>query len=222
MSCTIIIPTFNRKKFERLIEFNICSQTYKNIIEIIIADDGDEKEILTLNIPYQIKYIKCHRMSIGNKRNLLVENAKGEYIAHFDTDDIYFPTYIEHSIELMTEKKKNAVGTSDMYFLFKDGHTGAMRNPLLSMANEATLVYKKSFWEKGKFSQNNTSEGIKFLSGRHWEVAHSDIKKVMLCLCHEENTVDKEIWRKPNSIPIPCIEAYRKILTELGYICDKL
>ena len=217
MSCSIIIPTFNRKKFERLIEFNITNQTYKNIIEVIIADDGEENEALNLTIPYEIKYIKCQRMSIGNKRNILAENAKGEYIAHFDTDDIYFPTYIEHSIDLMIKKKKNAVGTSDMFFLFKDGHTGAMRNPLLSMANEATLVYKKSFWEKGKFSSNNTSEGIQFLTGRHWEVAHSDISKVMLCLCHEENTVNKDIWRKPNSIPAPSFKLYHKILTDLGY-----
>jgi glycosyltransferase involved in cell wall biosynthesis len=221
MSCSIIIPTFNRKKFERLIEFNITNQNYKNIIEVIIADDGEDSEALKLNIPYEIKYIKCPRMSIGNKRNILAENAKGEYIAHFDTDDIYFPTYIEHSIDLMKSKNKNASGTSDMYFLFKDGHTGAMRNPLLSMANEATLVYKKSFWEKGKFSSNNTSEGIQFLTGRHWEVAHSNITKVMLCLCHEENTVSKDIWRKPNSIQVPSLLAYHKILTDLGYNYDK-
>jgi len=218
MSCTIIIPTYNRKKFERLIENNINTQTYKNIIEVIIADDGDECERLDIKIPYKIKYIKCPRITIGNKRNLLVENATGEYIAHFDTDDIYFPTYIEHSIDLMKQKNKNAVGTSDMYFLFKDGHTGAMRNPLLSMANEATLVYKKSFWEKGKFSPNNTSEGIQFLKGRHWEVGHTDITKVMVCLCHSENTVNKDIWRQPNNIKTPSLESYHHLLTELEFI----
>ena len=218
MSCSIIIPTFNRKKFEKLIQFNICNQTYQNIIEVVIGDDGDESEHLNLTIPYKIKYIKCNRMSIGNKRNLLVEHCSGEYIAHFDTDDIYFPTFIEHSIETMIQKKKNAIGTSDMYFMFKDGHTGGMRNPLLSMANEATLVYKKSFWEGGKFSTNNTSEGIQFLKGRHWEVAHSEIDKVMLCLCHTENTVDKEIWRQQNNVQTPSLSAYHEILNDLGYV----
>ena len=53
MSCSIIIPTFNRKKFERLIEFNICNQTYKNIIEVVIVDDGNESENLELTIPYK-------------------------------------------------------------------------------------------------------------------------------------------------------------------------
>jgi glycosyltransferase involved in cell wall biosynthesis len=148
MSCSIIIPTYNRKKFEKLIEFNIKSQTYKHILEVIVADDGLESQRLDLKIPYPVVYIQCKRMSIGEKRNLLAEKAKGEYIAHMDSDDLYFPQYIESSIQLNVEKKKNATGTSDMIFLFKDGHCGSMRNALLSMANEATLVYKKSFWEK--------------------------------------------------------------------------
>ncbi len=103
MSCSIIIPTYNRKKFEKLIEFNIIQQTYKHIIEVLIADDGDESETLQINIPYPVKYIRCQRTTIGNKRNILVNEAKGEYIAHFDTDDIYFPQFIESSIKLMNQ-----------------------------------------------------------------------------------------------------------------------
>ena len=217
MSCSIIIPTYNRKKFEKLIEFNISSQTYPNILEVIVGDDGQDTQRLDIQVPYPVIYLRCPRMTIGEKRNMLVEKAKGEYIAHMDTDDIYFPQYIEHSIQLMKDKKKNVTGTSDMVFLFKDGHTGAMRNPLLSMANEATLVYKKSFWEKGHFSTNQTNEGISFLLGRHWETGHSDIREVMICLCHDENTVDKNVWRQPNSIPFPNCKVYYPYLKELGF-----
>ena len=58
MSVSIIIPTYNRKKFEKLIEYNINCQDYPNIVEVVIADDGDESEALELNIKYPIKYIK--------------------------------------------------------------------------------------------------------------------------------------------------------------------
>jgi glycosyltransferase involved in cell wall biosynthesis len=217
MSCSIIIPTYNRKKFEKLISFNICSQTYPDILEVIVGDDGPESQRLCLNIPYPVVYLRCPRMTIGQKRNRLAEQAKGEYIAHMDTDDIYFPQYIERSIGWMKEKKKTVTGTSDMIFLFKDGHSGSMRNPLLSMANEATLVYKKSFWERGAFSTDQTNEGISFLKGRHWEIGHSTIQDVMICLCHDENTVDKNVWRQPNNSMLPDYSNYYPYLKELGF-----
>jgi glycosyltransferase involved in cell wall biosynthesis len=217
MSCSIIIPTYNRKKFEKLIQYNIISQTYLNILEVIIADDGDESQHLELKIPYPIQYIRCPRMTIGNKRNLLCSRAKGDFIAHFDTDDIYFPTYLEYSITKLINDNKNAIGTSDMIFLYKDGQTGMMRNLLLSMANEATLVYRKTFWEKNNFSGQQSNEGIKFLEGRHWEISHADINKVMICLCHEDNTVDKNVWRQQPSAILPSYTSHSPILVEMGF-----
>jgi glycosyltransferase involved in cell wall biosynthesis len=214
-SCSIIIPTYNRKKFEKLIEYNVLCQTYQNILEIVIADDGDEDQVLELNIPYPINYIKCPRITIGQKRNLLVSRSKGVYIAHMDTDDVYLPTYIEHSISVLDSKKKDAVGTSDMVFIYPDGKTGSMRNPLLSMANEATLVYKKTFWEEKHFGETQSSEAIPFLQGRHWQTGHSDIKKVMICICHSTNTVDKNVWKTCPEVELPCYEKHKEILNKI-------
>jgi len=210
-SCSIIIPTYNRKKFEKLIEYNILCQTYPNILEVIIADDGDD-EMLELNIPYPINYIKCSRMTIGQKRNLLASKSKGVYIAHMDTDDVYLPSYIEHSVSILEKQKKNAVGTSDMIFIYADGKTGAMRNPLLSMANEATLVYKKSFWNEKQFGETQSSEAIPFLQGRHWQTGHSEIKKVMICICHSTNTVDKNVWKNCPEVELPNYKKHKEIL----------
>ena len=216
MSVSIIIPTYNRKKFERLIEYNINCQTYNNIVEVVVADDGDESQRLELNIKYPIKYIKCPRVTIGQKRNVLASSAKGEYIAHMDTDDIYFPTYISHSLEVLEKTKRDAVGTSDMIFMFADGTKGGMRNPYLSMANEATLVYKKSFWKELGFSEKQSSEGIQFLEGRHWQTAHSSINQVMICLCHSTNTVDKEPWRNNPVSGFPDFPEHQKILDSIS------
>ena len=216
MSCSIIIPTYNRKKFSRLISQNIRIQTYPNILEVIVADDGEESERLQLDVPYPIQYVRCERMPIGKKRNLLASLAKGHFIAHMDTDDVYLSSYLSTSIEKL--KTKEATGTSDMLFLFKDGYTGAMRNLLLSMANEATLVYTKRFWERGPFGTEMSSEGIPFLKGRHWEINHSNIHEVMVCLCHEGNTVDKEVWRKDEVIEIPPLPDHDALLKELGFV----
>ena len=216
MSVSIIIPTYNRKKFERLIEYNINCQDYPNILEVIIADDGDTDQRLELNIKYPIKYLTCARMTIGKKRNLMAQNATGKYIAHMDTDDVYFSTYLSHSIETLERKNKDAIGTADMIFVFSDGKKGGMRNPLLSMANEATLVYKKTFWQELGFSEQNSSEGIQFLLGRHWQIAHSIIHKVMVCICHSSNTVDKEPWRNCDISGFPDYSEHQKILDTIS------
>jgi len=68
MSCSIIIPTYHRKKFEKLIEYNLQLQTYYNIIEVIILDDGDD-EPLCIKTKYPILYYRVARCSIGAKRN---------------------------------------------------------------------------------------------------------------------------------------------------------
>jgi glycosyltransferase involved in cell wall biosynthesis len=216
-TCSIIVPTYNRKKFEKLIEYNILCQTYPNILEIVIADDGDD-EMLQLDIPYSINYIKCDRMTIGQKRNLLASKCKGMYIAHMDTDDVYLPTYIEHSISILENQKKDAVGTSDMVFIYPDGKTGSMRNPLLSMANEATLVYKKTFWDEKPFAESQSSEAVYFLKGRHWQTGHSDIKKVMICICHSTNTVDKNIWKTCPDVELPYYEKHKEILNAINLL----
>ena len=214
MSCSIIIPTYNRKKFEKLISFNIRCQDYPHILEVIVGDDGEE--MLELDIPYPIKYIKCPRITIGEKRNLLCHHASGKYIAHMDTDDIYFSTFISHTIGIIESEKKDAAGTSDMVFMYPDGKQGGMRNPFLSMANEATLVYKKSFWKEKGFSEQQSSEGISFLEGRHWKIGHTDVTKQMICLCHSSNTVDKNPWRDYNIGSFPNYDSHKSILEEIS------
>ena len=91
-----------------------------------------------------------------------------------------------------------------------------MRNPFLSMANEATLVYKKSFWEEKGFSEQQSSEGISFLEGRHWRIGHTDILKQMICLCHSTNTVDKTPWRDFNVDSFPSYDSHKAILEEIS------
>ena len=93
MSVSIVIPTFNRSAFERLIEYNINSQDYFNIIEIIVLDDSDIDRPLCIRSVIPIRYYTVPRMTIGMKRNCGVKLAHGDYICFIDTDDMYAPDY---------------------------------------------------------------------------------------------------------------------------------
>jgi glycosyltransferase involved in cell wall biosynthesis len=211
---SIVIPTYNRSRFAPLVELNICIQTYRKICEVLIADDGDER--LEFVCPYPVKYLKLdQRLTIGQKRNVLAHYASGEFIAHMDDDDIYFASYISHSIGLLTSTGKHCTGSHAMLMTDISWSEAALLGGNPEMANEATLVYRKSFWTERGFSQNQTSEALAFLSGRAGAMVMSDIREVMVCFCHKGNTVDKTVWLQNKAHGFPNYFYHRLILTRI-------
>jgi len=191
MSVTICIPTYNRKKFEKLIEHNINIQTYYNIREIIILDDGDD-EPLCIKTKYPIRYYRVPRCSIGDKRNALVQLTNTDYVAFMDTDDIYDKDYIGYSIFEMETNDKSIAGSADMNVV---GYKETLhifykqRCMFLHMLNEATLVFKKSL--NPQFSSSNSNEAVPFLQKHLGDIIETNIDRVMCCIAHDHNTIPK-------------------------------
>jgi glycosyltransferase involved in cell wall biosynthesis len=211
MSVSIVIPTYNRGRFSHLVEHNINVQKYKNICEVLIADDGSER--LEINTPYPIRYLTIgQRLNIGQKRNILASYATGEYIAHMDDDDIYFPSYISHSMKLLNSTGKECTGSHSMLMVDISWNECGLAGDNVELANEATLVYKKRFWTERGFSETQTSEAISFLSGRAESMVMSNIGKVMVCFCHSGNTVDKTKWFQYKASGLPNYYQHRLIL----------
>jgi glycosyltransferase involved in cell wall biosynthesis len=190
-SCDILIPTFNRKKFETLITHNIKIQTYPLIVNIIIADDGND-EPLYLPLPYNILYYRVPRMTIGEKRNFLLEKAKSRYIVFMDTDDMYHDDYISESIYNLLDTGKAISGTSAMNMYYNEAFYN-LNCIYLHALNEATIVIDTSL-VKFRFDARQTSEGLESLKKVIGLIVETDINKIMCCLAHGDNTVDKQIW----------------------------
>lgn len=191
MSCSIIIPTYNRKRFEELITHNILCQDYYNILEVIVLDDGDD-EPLNLPIKIPIHYLKnMPRCSIGHKRNVGCGLAKGQYIAFMDTDDVYYPNYISNGIFQMRYHDKDVAGSADMIIYNGDKYFKQCC-VFIHYLNEATIIFKRSYWETNRFSETNSGEAVSFLQNN----AHRIIETTphMICLAHKENTIDKTPW----------------------------
>ena len=191
MSVSIVIPTFNRKAFERLIEYNINSQDYFNIIEIIVLDDSDIDRPLCLRSLIPIRYYTVPRMTIGMKRNCGVKLAHGDYICFIDTDDFYAPDYISYSIFEMETNNKTIAGSADMN-MWDGKQFYKQRCMFLHLLNEATMVFKKSAWSR--FADSNTNEAVPFLEKNMNNIVETNIDRVMCCVCHKGNTVDKTAW----------------------------
>ena len=210
---SIVMPTYNRSKFLPLIKKNLEKMLYdKSKLELCILDDCNDNPLITDEeqfkkdiYPIQLNYKKYDggRLSIGDKRNKIVKDmASYKYLIHMDDDDIYFPTYILHSINQLKEHNRGLVGSNDMIFLFSDNDDMALCVDLenKSQINEGTMCYtKKYFNSMGGFNKEGTAEGVKMIDSNEKNVGYSNINLCMCCLCHNDNSIDKEMWR-PNKI----------------------
>lgn len=198
MSVSILIPYYNRYKFKELIEYNINSQDYNNIKEVIVMDDSDEEEVLTLKCNYPVKIYRIFRTSIGQKRNKLIKHCSSKYGVFMDTDDFYLPNYISHSIELLKNNKgAEVVGSADMLFYFsKTNNFSSMCCLKMHLIHEATLCCNAKWFKNNiKFLNSNSGEG-QGLKGFEKFIVESDINECMVCLCHSGNTINKDGWNK--------------------------
>ena len=197
MSVSLCIPTYNRKKFEKLIQHNINIQTYYNIREVIILDDGND-EPLCIRTKYPIRYYNVPRCSIGDKRNMLVSLSQCDYVAFMDTDDMYDKDYIGYSIFEMETNDKSISGSADMIVVGYTTKEGTLptfykqRCMFLHMLNEATLVFKKSL--NPQFASSNSNEAVPFLQKHLGDIIETDINRLMCCIAHDHNTIPKKQW----------------------------
>lgn len=104
---TIVIPVYNLETYVQNCIDSVLGQTYKNL-EILLIDDGSTDNTLTICREYaktdnRIRVICREHEGLSSIRNHGSKEAKGEYIAHIDGDDILEPTYIEYLYRLMVQ-----------------------------------------------------------------------------------------------------------------------
>ena len=101
---SIITPTFNSGKFISETILSVQNQTYQNW-EMIIVDDGSSDNTIEIvkQIAKQDSRIQFfpQKQNVGpaKTRNIGIANAKGKFMTFLDADDIWFPKFIENSIQ---------------------------------------------------------------------------------------------------------------------------
>lgn len=103
---SIILPTFNRAKFLPNSLEAIKKQTYENW-ELIVVDDGstdDTQQVLEcslLSFKNETKVISQTNKGPANARNSGIKAAKGDFIAFYDSDDLWIDEHLEKCLSIM-------------------------------------------------------------------------------------------------------------------------
>lgn len=101
---SIVTPTFLREGFLQLCHACVTAQTYPNVEWLVFDDSPEPSPTLRPLISERLTYLHAsRRVPVGEKRNVLAEHAKGEYIVHFDDDDFYAPDYVETLVGWLEE-----------------------------------------------------------------------------------------------------------------------
>ena len=101
---TVIIPTFNRRRWIGECLDSVKAQTYPNIETLVIDDCSTDGTVEWLRTNPDYGFAKIHVQPKNGgasiARNTGIEMARGELIAFIDSDDLLAPNHIEKAVEI--------------------------------------------------------------------------------------------------------------------------
>ena len=107
---SILMNCYNGEKFLREAVESVLGQTYRNW-ELIFWDNQSSDESAVIFNSYADKrfhyYWAPEHTVLGQARNLAVEQARGEWVAFLDCDDVWLPEKLHKQVAIIREESVN-------------------------------------------------------------------------------------------------------------------
>jgi Glycosyltransferases, probably involved in cell wall biogenesis len=120
---SVIMKVYNGERFLREAVDSVLSQTFTDF-EFLILDDGSQDssaEIIKSYTDERIRLIQnAENQGIVAGQNQLIAEAKGEYIAVLDCDDISYPDRLQRQVEFL-DSHPNFIFCGTYRYGIKDG-----------------------------------------------------------------------------------------------------
>jgi|CXWL01.1.fsa_nt_gi glycosyltransferase involved in cell wall biosynthesis len=183
---SIVITAYNAERFIGACITASLAQTYQNF-EVLVVDDGstDGTAQICHSIPDpRFRYVTWGRLGRPRALNAGIAEAKGEYIAINDADDLSLPHRLQYSMHFMREHPEMAylgtgfAETNTFHETIPDEVLTAVprfeKTPPVfqsridlfqrNLFNNSTLLYPKSTWQRitGYDEQLSNSEDYDF------------------------------------------------------------
>jgi glycosyltransferase involved in cell wall biosynthesis len=178
----------------------MVAQSYpEEKIEWVIVDDGkDQIKDLITDIP-NVKYVLVDTpMTIGEKRNLAVESASHNVLIFMDDDDVYpNNSVLTRTAYLLSDPKVQCVFCTTIPCYDIHDKKSFMNVPpgslgMCDRVSEATLGFKREFWDARKFPDTQIAEGSAFIRGREHMCLELSPQDVIVSLTHSRTTSSRK------------------------------
>ena len=143
MKVSVLMPIYNtNENYLRQAIESILNQTFQDF-EFLIYDDNSTIDLESIVESYNDKRIIYKKMAknlgISSIRNILVEDAQGEYLAIMDHDDIRLPKSFEKEVEILDNNQNIGVVGSWHGFVH---HNKIFKRPIKDKEIKKTMFYE--------------------------------------------------------------------------------
>jgi glycosyltransferase involved in cell wall biosynthesis len=217
---SLIMPTRGRSELTHLALQCAMDQDYKNI-EIVVFDDEDDPSFSELpsecvggaTVRWPDTIIRYRRLprfpTLGDKRNAMCEEARGEIIAHVDSDDLSAPSRISRQVIrlnwLSGRRMPYSASITGFHTLpFYDIVTGQAYLYHLNSAYVCgtSLMYRKDFWREHPFPSTDIGEDLPYTSQHSIHRVSTNGEGWMVALLHDGNMSSRDQARRhPDIFP---------------------
>ena len=161
---SILITAYNTEPYIKEAIDSALAQTYKNIEVLVLVDSSTDRtlEIAQSYTDPRVRVFKADYRSILLARNQLLAEAKGEYFAYLDSDDVYLPDKIVEELTFLQEHTDCALvycnllyffdGQPDVYYhhhykFYSDGDVFQALLDRMFITNTA-ILFRRSVYDK--------------------------------------------------------------------------
>jgi glycosyltransferase involved in cell wall biosynthesis len=203
VSC--IMPTCNRQDLIPVALKCYLSQDWSEK-ELVVIDDGTVKvdEVVKQLVPDAVYVYLTEKQTIGSKRNLACEAARGEVICHFDDDDWSAAGRIRDQVTRLLQSGKQMTGYHSISYW---NGTKAYRyvSAVPQYVVGTTMCYQKTFWDTHRFPPKNYAEDntLVYSARDENQLIGADARQMMVVRSHAFCTSSPQKLRQDTWPEVP-------------------
>lgn len=152
---SVIIPTYNRPHYLKEAIASVVQQTYVNL-EIIVSDDCSLENPAAIVDAFNDSRIRLRRnptnLGVGLNVTRAFQEARGEYVASLNDDDIWSPDFVAKLVPLLEANAELALTFCDYYVIREDSRVDAVATEAQTRREKRHQLQAgvyQPFWEIG-------------------------------------------------------------------------
>ncbi|MEM9669061.1 MAG: glycosyltransferase family A protein [Pseudomonadota bacterium] len=122
-SVSVVMPVYNTSKYVRSAVESVLAQSFSDF-ELLIIDDGGTDDSVEQCREFnddRIIILSQKNRGLAGARNTGIRNARGEFVALLDSDDLWEPAKLQHHIDHLRNRPDVGVSYAASHMIDEDG-----------------------------------------------------------------------------------------------------